>query len=99
VAVVYAGEIVEYGTVEHIFDHPSHPYTVGLFNSLPKLDSTEPRLKPIVGLMPDPTSLPDGCSFCERCPDSTDKCSTVPPDTVEVAPGHMVKCHQKGVGH
>jgi len=99
VAVVYAGEIVEYGTVEHIFDNPSHPYTIGLFNSLPKLDSHEPRLKPIVGLMPDPTNLPPGCSFCERCPDASEVCKTTPPETVEVSAGHTVKCHKKGVGN
>ena len=92
VAVIYAGEIVEYGTVEHIFDYPSHPYTVGLFNSLPRLDSTEPRLKPIKGLMPDPTALPKGCKFCERCPEATEECSNKHPDTVEVSPGHQVKC-------
>ena len=96
VAVVYAGEIVEYGTVEHIFDYPSHPYTIGLFNSLPKLDSKEPRLKPIIGLMPDPTNLPPGCSFCERCPHAQDECSETSPEVVEVAPGHMVKCNLLG---
>jgi peptide/nickel transport system ATP-binding protein len=93
VAVIYAGEVVEYGTAEHIFDYPTHPYTIGLFNSLPKLDSTEPRLKPIKGLMPDPTNLPAGCKFCERCPDATDVCAASPPDVIEVAPGHQVKCH------
>ncbi|NLN06402.1 MAG: ABC transporter ATP-binding protein [Firmicutes bacterium] len=97
VAVVYAGEIVEYGTVEHIFDYPAHPYTVGLFNSLPRLDSTEPRLKPIKGLMPDPTRLPKGCKFYERCPEATEKCSAGPPATVEVSPGHYVKCILRGV--
>jgi len=99
VAVVYSGEIVEYGTVEHIFDYPSHPYTVGLFNSLPKLDSTEPRLKPIVGLMPDPTSLPEGCSFCERCPHALEECSKSSPAMIEVSPGHMVKCNLMGEGN
>ena len=97
VAVVYAGEVVEYGTLEHIFDYPAHPYTIGLFNSLPKLDSTEPRLKPIKGLMPDPTNLPSGCKFAERCPEATEACSAAPPDTVEIAPGHQVKCLMKGV--
>ena len=92
VAVIYAGEIVEYGTVEHIFDFPAHPYTVGLFNSLPRLDSTEPRLKPIRGLMPDPTNLPIGCKFFERCPEATKECSDKRPDTVEVSPGHQVRC-------
>ena len=97
VAVVYAGEIVEYGTVEHIFDYPAHPYTIGLFNSLPRLDSTDPRLKPIRGLMPDPTNLPDGCKFCERCPDAKDECSCKRPETVEVSPGHLIKCFVGGV--
>jgi peptide/nickel transport system ATP-binding protein len=97
VAVVYAGAIVEYGTVENIFDYPKHPYTIGLFNSLPKLDSTELRLKPTKGLMPDPTNLPEGCKFCERCPDATEECSLRSPDTVEVTPGHKVKCYVSGV--
>jgi peptide/nickel transport system ATP-binding protein len=97
VAVVYAGEIVEYGTVEHIFDYPTHPYTLGLFGSLPKLDSTDPRLKPIRGLMPDPTKLPEGCRFCDRCPDATEACAKSPPDVTEVAPGHLVKCFYAGV--
>ena len=97
VAVVYAGEIVEYGTAEHIFEYPAHPYTIGLFNSLPKLDSKEPRLKPIKGLMPDPTKLPPGCKFCQRCPEAVEECSLRPPDTVEVSPGHTVKCILRGV--
>ncbi len=96
VAVVYAGEIVEYGTTEHIFDFAMHPYTIGLFGSLPKLNSTEPRLKPIKGLMPDPTKLPNGCRFAERCPRATAHCSECAPDTVEVAPGHLVKCFYPG---
>ena len=97
VAVVYAGEIVEYGTAEHIFENASHPYTIGLFNSLPKLDSTEPRLKPIAGLMPDPTNLPVGCKFCERCPDATAECSAGSPEVTEIEPGHLVKCLLRGV--
>jgi peptide/nickel transport system ATP-binding protein len=92
VAVMYAGEIVERGTVEDIFDHASHPYTLGLFGSLPKLDTDERRLKPIKGLMPDPTNLPAGCRFCDRCPDAEDRCSKSPPPDTEVSPGHMVKC-------
>ena len=92
VAVVYAGEIVEYGTAAHIFKHSAHPYTIGLFNSLPRLNSKERRLKPISGLMPDPTNLPKGCKFCERCPEATDRCAEEPPGTTEVSPGHLVKC-------
>ena len=97
VAVVYAGEIVEYGTAEHIFEHTAHPYTIGLFNSLPQLDSTESRLRPIKGLMPDPTNLPTGCTFNERCPDATDECRAVHPDSREISPGHFVKCHLREV--
>ena len=74
VAVAYAGEIVEFGSLDHIFNYTAHPYTRGLFGSLPKLDSKEPRLKPIKGLMPDPTSLPKGCGFCDRCPRALPKC-------------------------
>ena len=96
VAVAYAGEIVEYGTAEHIFDFPSHPYTIGLFGSLPKLDSMEPRLKPIKGLMPDPTNLPKGCSFSERCPEATEKCKAQSPSVTEISPGHQVKCYLAG---
>ena len=92
VAVVYAGEIVEYGTAEHIFDYPSHPYTEGLFGSLPMLDSTERRLKPIKGLMPDPTNLPAGCKFSERCPEASEDCALMATGIVEVSPGHLVKC-------
>jgi peptide/nickel transport system ATP-binding protein len=100
VAVIYAGEIVEYGTAKHIFNHLTHPYTVGLFNSLPKLDSTERRLIPIKGLMPDPTSLPTGCRFSERCPDAIDQCAVRRPDVAETEPGHFVKCFLvEGMNH
>jgi len=98
VAVVYAGDIVEYGTVENIFDHTAHPYTVGLFGSLPKLDSTEPRLKPIKGLMPDPSKLPEGCAFADRCPHATEKCVKEKPPVTEIQPGHIVKCFFAGEG-
>lgn len=96
IAVVYAGDIVEYGTAEDIFDRTTHPYTIGLFGSLPKLDSTEPRLKPIKGLMPDPSNLPVGCSFCERCPRAAEICKSQKPQATEVSPGHIVKCFLAG---
>ena len=92
VAVVYAGEIIEYGTAEDIFDRTAHPYTIGLFGSLPRLDSNERRLKPIKGLMPDPSKLPEGCPFAERCPRASDRCLKSSPEPIEVTPGHMVKC-------
>ena len=92
VAVVYAGEIVEYGTAEHIFDHATHPYTIGLFSSLPKMESIKTRLKPIRGLMPDPSFLPQGCKFSERCPDAFDKCYQLSPGVSEIVSGHFVRC-------
>ena len=94
VAVVYAGEIIESGSVEDIFDHTAHPYTIGLFKSLPQLESKERRLKPIKGLMPDPTNLPEGCKFHERCPTCEEKCKDSNPQSFEIAPGHFVKCHK-----
>ena len=96
VAVVYAGEIVEESTMTEIFDYPSHPYTIGLFNSLPRLSGTEKRLKPIAGLMPDPANLPPGCKFSDRCPKATEACRQTNPVPVEARPGHMVKCLYAG---
>ena len=92
VAVVYAGEIIEKGTLEDVFDHASHPYTIGLFNSVPKLIGKERRLSPINGLMPDPTNLPAGCNFSDRCPFVEAKCKEREPDVLEIRPGHFVKC-------
>ena len=92
VAVVYAGEVIEYGTVDDIFDHPTHPYTVGLFGSLIDLDEDVDRLSPVPGLMPDPTDLPQGCKFAPRCPHCTERCQAQNPPEVEISSGHMVKC-------
>jgi len=91
-AVIYAGEIVEKGSVEDIFDRSCHPYTIGLFESIPSLERDEKRLKPIQGLMSDPTSLPSHCSFYDRCPKRCDLCKEKDPTTIEVAAGHFVKC-------
>ena len=97
VAVMYAGEIVEYGSLEHIFDETAHPYTKGLFHSLPSLDRKERRLKPIAGLMPDPTRLPEGCKFHPRCPFAEERCRTVNPKAAEISPGHFVNaCAVRG---
>ena len=75
VAVMYAGRIIEYGTLEDIFNKTKHPYTEGLFNSLPKMgQDRSQRLKPIKGLTPDPTKVYPGCTFAERCPYATDAC-------------------------
>ena len=94
VAVVYAGEIIEYGTLEDIFDHPRHPYTVGLFRSLPDAAAEgSTRLQPIPGMTPDPTALPEGCKFYPRCPYATDKCKKEAPLPVTISGEHYCKCH------
>ena len=92
VAVMYAGEIVEYGTLEDIFDHTAHPYTVGLLGSIPSLDEDVRRLKPIPGLMPDPTDLPEGCYFSTRCAQACETCKSCHPKSTEITPGHFVRC-------
>ncbi|WP_418964009.1 ABC transporter ATP-binding protein [Cetobacterium sp.] len=91
VAIMYAGEIVESGTLYDIFEKPKHPYTHGLFDSIPSLDEEVTRLKPIKGLMPDPTNLPSGCRFHPRCPYAQEKCSSQSPRTTDEN-GHKVKC-------
>jgi len=96
VAIVYAGKIVESGTKEDIFNNPSHPYTVGLFNSLPDIASKSARLKPIDGMPPDPTNLPEGCSFNPRCPYATDACRQGEISMREITPGHFCACNRKG---
>lgn len=91
-AVIYAGEIVESGTVAHIFDNPMHPYTVGLFDSLPGLDKDVRRLKPIRGMVADSTDLPPYCSFYDRCDVCGDDCRRANPGLYEAEPGHFVRC-------
>ena len=92
VAVVYAGQILEYGTKEEVFDSPTHPYTVGLFGAIPDLTKNTTRLSPIDGLPPDPSKLPEGCSFADRCPRVTDKCRQGAIENVELTPLHFVRC-------
>lgn len=93
VAVVYAGEIIEYGSKEDIFDHPIHPYTIGLFGALPDLAKNVKRLSPIAGLPPDPTvEYVTSCPFVSRCPHATDDCSKTKPEDTEVSRGHFVRC-------
>ncbi len=94
VAVMYAGEVIEYGKAEHIFDSEKlHPYTRGLFDAIPKLDEDTQRLVTIDGMIPDPTQVIEGCRFADRCKFATDKCKIAPP-VVEVEPGHLIKCHR-----
>jgi len=100
VAVMYAGEIVEYGTAEEVLDgNIHHPYTVGLFGSIPSLESDAKRLSPIEGLMPDPTALPPGCKFAPRCPYRMDVCTEQKPDTYLIGDGDLkIMCHLFGEG-
>ena len=96
VAVMYAGEVIEYGKAEHIFDSEKlHPYTRGLFDAIPKLDEDTQRLVTIDGMIPDPTQVIEGCRFADRCKFAADKCKIAPP-VVEVEPGHLIKCHRYG---
>ncbi len=92
VAIMYAGSIVEIGTVEEVFENPKHPYTIGLFRSIPTLDEKVDRLKPIKGQMPDPTDLPSGCSFHPRCPHMIEACTKIKPAMTNVVGTHIVKC-------
>ena len=96
VAIMYAGEIVEYGDIYQVFENVLHPYTIGLFGSLPSLDKEVRRLSPIEGLMPDPSDLPDGCAFHPRCPYVTERCLQEKPVYRQAEPGHFVRCHRIG---
>jgi peptide/nickel transport system ATP-binding protein len=104
VAVIYAGNIIESGTVEDIFEGKQHhPYTTGLFGSIPSLDDDCDRLKPIDGLMPDPTNLPAGCAFHPRCPHVMPVCSAESPPRIQQGT-QAIRCHlfapaQKEAGH
>ena len=94
VAIVYAGEIVEVGSIKDVYREKLHPYTSGLFGSVPSLSSTERRLRAIDGMMPDPTKLPGGCKFYERCPRAAERCRSELPALVEYGPGHKVRCFE-----
>ena len=91
VAIVYAGEILEIGTVYQVYKNILHPYTKGLFESLPGYSKGK-RLKQIDGLMPDPADLPPLCKFEPRCPYSCERCKNEMPQLVDVGEGHMVRC-------
>ena len=94
VAVVYAGEIIETGTLKEIYTDKRHPYTIGLFDSLPDIENDASTLKVIQGSVPDPSDLPDGCKFHPRCPYATEACKTgrVPLTLLEGT--HMVRCNR-----
>ena len=92
VAVMYAGKIIEEGTLDEVFNHTLHPYTEGLFNSLPNIKNRTARLRPIHGLMPDPTDLPEGCAFAPRCNYATEACKKRRPDLVTFTGTHKAAC-------
>lgn len=92
VAVVYAGQIVESGSKEDVFLRPAHPYTIGLFQSLPNWAVDSRRLKPIAGMPPDSSNLPRGCSFGPRCPYAMEKCMSESVESRELTPGHFCRC-------
>ena len=93
VSVIYAGTVIEHGTLDDVFNHKRHPYTKGLFDSLPDLDNPEARLKPIHGLMPDPVNLPKGCPFSPRCDYAMPVCHEEMPGLSYRTDEHYVRCH------
>ena len=105
VAVLYCGQVVEMASVDVVFDGTSayqHPYTEGLMESIPRLDTpVNTRLSVIPGSVPHPLDLPKGCKFCTRCKYASDTCRQIEPEYKEIEPGHMIRCHypQKGVRH
>ncbi len=96
VAIVYAGQIIEYGSKYEIFVNNAHPYTRGLFGSLPSMNAGSRRLKPIFGSMPDPTALPEGCAFHPRCPYAREQCCRGEMPVVELENGHWCRCCRTG---
>lgn len=92
VAVMYCGSIVEYADVDALFGNPKHPYTVGLFNSLPRHDVDKEELEAIKGSVPSPADMPQGCRFGPRCPHAIEKCSMNYPDLKQLENGRLVRC-------
>lgn len=93
VAIMYAGQVVEYGTIADIFNEHRHPYTEGLFASIPNIDVEQDKLHVIEGFTPDPTNLPSGCAFHPRCPYATEKCSAACPTFEQIEGEHFIRCY------
>ncbi|HEY8417504.1 MAG TPA: ABC transporter ATP-binding protein [Limnochordales bacterium] len=96
VMVMYAGKVVETGSLERVLENPLHPYTQGLLASIPRLGDRSHRVKPIEGTVPELHDLPPGCSYCTRCPWADAHCAAVEPPLRELVPGHQVACHKAG---
>jgi peptide/nickel transport system ATP-binding protein len=94
VYIMYAGKVVEHATVENLFDNPRHPYTWGLFDSIPKPTETHRRLKAIPGVVPNPLHHPPACRFHPRCTHARDICKRLEPELIEQTPGHLAACHK-----
>ncbi len=95
-AIMYAGEVVEVGTVYEIFEAPKHPYSQRLIGSIPQLGGPRTRLESITGIAPSPIAWPQGCRFHPRCPHVMDICKQVVPPAFEISPGHRAACHLYG---
>ena len=93
VVVMYAGRVIEKGTVSEIFHDPKHPYTIGLQKSKPTMNSSDDALFNIPGNVPNPVNMPDYCYFKERCSMCKNACSGEYPGMIQVSPTHFVACH------
>jgi oligopeptide/dipeptide ABC transporter ATP-binding protein len=93
VLVMYGGQVVESAPVRTLFAAPAHPYTAGLLRAMPRMGSRRDRLEAIPGTVPPATAWPSGCRFRDRCAHAWDKCATDAPAPIEVAPGHVARCH------
>lgn len=93
IGVMYASHIVELGSTQELFKNPQHPYTIGLLNSIPRLDQQSKYLTPIKGLVCNMMDPPTGCKFHPRCDKAMDICSKEIPQLKELAPGHFAACH------
>lgn len=92
VAIMYAGQVLEYGQVREIYKNPQHPYTKALFNSIPDLEHDQDTLNVIQGLAPDPTDIPTGCPFHPRCPNAKPQCASMTLEKIQVSKTHWSKC-------
>ena len=93
VYVMYAGKVMEAAPVHELFRNPSHPYTLGLLNSIPKVTYTRDRLYTIRGMVPNLQQLPSGCRFCPRCEKTMRACTQEMPELIDIGGGHLVRCY------